>query len=93
MPSPAAPHTVLDVLDLARSDRFAEIRARFAPSIRSLVQPEALAQAWAAELARQGPIASVGEPLTEPVPPAATLVNVPAAVVADIAGWLVRSGG
>jgi hypothetical protein len=41
------------------------------------VQPEALAQAWSAELDRQGPIVSVGAPLTEPVPPAAMLVKIP----------------
>jgi hypothetical protein len=79
MPSAPALRAALDVLDLARSDRFAEIRDRFAPNLQSLVQPEALAQAWSAELDRRGPIASVGRPLTEPVPPAATLVKIPTA--------------
>ena len=47
---PAALHAVLDVLALARSDRFAEIPSRFSPTLRSLVQPDVLAHAWTAEL-------------------------------------------
>lgn len=78
MPS-AAVNAVLDVLDLARSDRFAEIPSRFAPNLRSLVQPEVLEQAWTAELDRRGAIAAVGALLTEPVPPATTLVKIPVA--------------
>jgi uncharacterized protein len=77
VPSTAAAQAALDVLELARSDRFAEVRGRFAPNLQPLVQPEALAQAWSAELDRQGPIVSVGAPLTEPVPPAAMLVKIP----------------
>jgi hypothetical protein len=79
MPSASALQAVLDVLDLARSDRFADIPGRFAPTLRPLVQPQALAHAWNAELARQGPVASIAPPLTEAVPPAATLVKVPVA--------------
>ncbi|HEX4520270.1 MAG TPA: alpha/beta fold hydrolase [Gaiellaceae bacterium] len=39
--------------------------------------PDALEQAWTSELERQGPITSVGEPLTEAAPPAGTTVKVP----------------
>jgi dienelactone hydrolase len=73
----AAVQAVLEVLELARSGCFAEIGDRFAPNLQPLVVPEALAQAWDAELDRQGPVAAVGSPLSEPAPPAGLTVKVP----------------
>lgn len=56
----------LAVLDLARAGRFAEIRERFTPGLRPMVTAEALKAAWDAEAARLGPVASVGDPSSEP---------------------------
>jgi hypothetical protein len=68
----------LNVLELAQAGRFAEIPERFAPQLRPLVVPEALAAAWDAELGRQGPITAIGAPLTEPAGGAgAVVVKVP----------------
>ena len=68
---------VLEALELARAGRFAAIRDLFAPKLQPLVVPEALAQAWAAELQQQGEITAVGTPLSEPAPPAGVTVKVP----------------
>jgi hypothetical protein len=73
----AAVQAMLDVLELARSGRFAEVRDRFASNLQPLVVPEALAQAWNAELDKQGAIVAVGAPLSEPAPPAGCTVKVP----------------
>ena len=69
--------TVLDVLELAQAGRFADIRDMFAPQLRALVAPEALETAWKAELAKQGPVASVGAALSEPLPTGPVVVKVP----------------
>jgi uncharacterized protein len=81
----AAVQVVLEVLELARSRRFADVRERFASNLQPLVVPEALAQAWDAELARQGAIKVVRSPISEPAPPAGTTVKVP--VVCDGGGF------
>jgi dienelactone hydrolase len=67
---------VLSALELAQGGRFAEICERFAPPLRPLVTPEALEAGWNAELARQGPVTSVGAPLTEPTGTGVVLVKV-----------------
>lgn len=77
MASPPAVQVVLEVLELARAGRFTQIRDRFAPNLQPLVLPDALAQAWNAELDKQGPIAAVGQPLSEPAPSAGMTVKVP----------------
>ena len=64
---PATPDQgVLHALQLAGEGRFDEIRDLFAPQLQALVAPEALRAGWDAELARQGAVVSVGEPVTEP---------------------------
>jgi dienelactone hydrolase len=68
---------VLSALESARAGRFAEIREQFAPQLRPLLTPEALEAGWNGELARQGPIASVGAPVTEPTGTGAVVVKVP----------------
>ena len=74
---PGAPvDVVLSALELARAGRFAEIRELFAPPLRPLLTPEALEAGWNAELARQGPITSVGAPLSEPTGTGAVVVKV-----------------
>ena len=67
---------VLSALDLARAGRFAEVCELFAPRLRPLVTPEALEAGWNAELGRQGPINSVGAPLTEPTGTGVVVVKV-----------------
>lgn len=52
----------LEVLALARTGRFADIRCRFLPSLRPLVAAEALEAAWDAGTAQLGPVVSVGDP-------------------------------
>jgi uncharacterized protein len=66
---PTAPeHSVLTALEFARAGRFAEVSELFAPPLRPLVVPDALQNAWDAELDKQGAIASVGAPVREPGP-------------------------
>ena len=62
----APEQTALTVLELAQAGRFAEVRDLFVPQLRDLVVPEALANVWAAELDRQGPVTSIGAALSEP---------------------------
>jgi uncharacterized protein len=74
---PTPVQTSLNVLELARAGRFAEIRALFVPSLRELVSAEALEVAWAAELARRGPVTAVGAPVSEPAHAGVLVVKVP----------------
>lgn len=67
---------VLSALESARAGRFAEICELFAPPLRPLITAEALEAGWNAALAQQGPITSVGAPLTEPTGTGAVVVKV-----------------
>jgi dienelactone hydrolase len=87
----------LAVLEMAQAGRFAEIRDLFAPQLRPMVAPGTLQAAWAAELARQGPVTGVGTPITEPTGPGGSLVRIPVtfehgeltvAVSVSDEGWL-----
>src|SRR5262249_35844994 len=69
--------SVIDVLELARTRRFADIPRHFAPRLRPLVVPDALAAAWDAELGRHGQITAIGAPVTEPTGAGAVVVGVP----------------
>src|SRR5437763_14018119 len=73
--TPAA--TALAVIEMARQGRFTDISERFAPQLRPMVPPEALRAAWDSELAKHGPLTSVGTPLTEPAGPGTVIVKVP----------------
>jgi uncharacterized protein len=69
--------TTLTALDLARAGRFAEIRDLFAPQLQAMVPPDAMAAAWEAELGRQGAVASIGAPVSEPAHAGVVVVKVP----------------
>jgi dienelactone hydrolase len=71
------PDTALTALELARAGRFAEIRDLFAPQLQAMVPPEALRAGWEAELERQGPITSIGVPLSDPAHAGVIVVKVP----------------
>ncbi|MBV9607289.1 MAG: alpha/beta fold hydrolase [Solirubrobacterales bacterium] len=73
----APAEVALSALDMARSGRFADILELFAAPLRPLITSEALETGWNAELGRQGPIVSVGAPLTEPTPTGVVVVKVP----------------
>jgi uncharacterized protein len=76
--TPAGPvGTSLTVLELARAGRFAEISELFAPNLRALVSAEALRAAWEAELARRGPVVTIGRPASEPAHAGIVVVRVP----------------
>ncbi|MGH2871272.1 MAG: alpha/beta fold hydrolase [Solirubrobacteraceae bacterium] len=76
MSSPQAP-VALKALELAQAGRFDEIREMFTPQLRQLVVPEALREGWEAELTRQGPVVSIGEPTSDPGARGSPIVRVP----------------
>lgn len=65
------------VLEMAQAGRFADIRKLFAAPLRPLVSAEALQAAWEAELARLGPVAAVGAPVSEPAHAGVVVVKLP----------------
>lgn len=69
--------TAVEVVRLAREGDFDAVFARLAPSLQTLVTPEVLRAAWAAEIDRHGAVTSVGEPLTEPSQAGGAVVKVP----------------
>ncbi len=74
------PQTVaLAILELAMEGRFADVRDRFASSLRPMVSADALRAGWEAELAQLGPVQSVGAPFSEPADGPVTVVNIPVA--------------
>ena len=76
--TPTAPvPTGLAVLQMAQAGQFAEIRDRFAPQLRAMVSAEALQAAWAAEIARLGPVSAVGAPVSEPAQAGVVVVKIP----------------
>ncbi|HTQ91096.1 MAG TPA: hypothetical protein VMK84_16560 [Streptosporangiaceae bacterium] len=60
----------LAVVELAQQGRFTQIQEQFAPQLQPMVPAQALQAAWEGELAKHGPVASVGTPVTEPAGPA-----------------------
>lgn len=54
------------VVEMARDARFAAIEELFAPRLREAVSAETIRAAWAAEIAKIGPVQAVGAPLSEP---------------------------
>src|SRR5205814_956333 len=70
---------------------------RAAPPLRARGPAEAVRAAWAAEIAQRGPVAAVGEPVSEPAGPGGVVVKIPVSfergevtVVISLAGggWL-----
>lgn len=66
----------LTVIDLARAERFADIEALFAPSLRAVVSADTMRAAWAAERARIGADWTIGAATTEPAGPGLRRVEV-----------------
>jgi uncharacterized protein len=91
---PVAPaQTVLTAIELAQAGRFAEVAELFVPQLRPMVAPEALRAGWEAELGRDGPVVSIGVPVTEPTAGGASNVKIRVdcehgafAVVASVTG-------
>jgi dienelactone hydrolase len=69
--------TAVEVVHLAREGHFDAVVSRLAPQLQSLTTPEALQAAWDAEIARQGAVTSIGEPVTEPKQSGVVMVKVP----------------
>lgn len=65
------------VVDLARRGRFREVEGSFAPGLRALVSAESLRADWTGELARTGPVQTIGAPTREPGKPGLERVSVP----------------
>ncbi|GAA4954639.1 alpha/beta hydrolase family protein [Actinoplanes utahensis] len=77
----------LDVVEMARQERFTDIEALFAPPLRAVVSADTMRTAWAAERARIGSPWSVGPAVPGPAGPGWTRVEV--LVVGDRAGHTV----
>ena len=73
--APAA--AALAVVDMARQGQFAAIAERFAPPLRPMAPPEALQAAWESEIVKNGPVSSVGTPVTEAAEHGTVTVKVP----------------
>jgi uncharacterized protein len=65
------------VVELARTERFVEIEALFAPPLRAVVSAETLQIAWMDELGKNGPVVAVGMPLSEQIKAGLVRVRVP----------------
>ena len=88
----------LEVVEMTRAGRFADIREMFAPNLRVMVSAEALQAAWAAEVDRAGPVSAVAEPVSEPAGAGTVAVKIPVTfergestliVSVHESGWLV----
>jgi uncharacterized protein len=88
----------LEVVEMARAGRFADIREMFAPNLRVMVSADALQAAWATEVDRFGPVASVGEPVSEQAGAGTVVVRIlvtfergESTLIASVheSGWLV----
>jgi uncharacterized protein len=77
MTSTEPQEVALTLLDSARAGRFADIRDRFAPSLRPMVSAAMLQAAWDAEGTQLGPVVSVGDPSCEPADTDISVVKVP----------------
>src|SRR6478752_6054332 len=69
--------TAIRVVELARDERFAEIEELFAPPLQAAVSAETLRIGWVAEIGKNGPVSTVGEPICEPVKAGLVRVSVP----------------
>jgi hypothetical protein len=58
--------TGLNVIDMLRRRRFAEICDLFAPSLRPMVSADGIEVAWAATLETNGSVTEIGTPVREP---------------------------
>ncbi|MEU9023471.1 hypothetical protein [Actinomadura sp. NPDC048394] len=60
-----------------RDGRFAEVEALFAAPLRAVASAGTVRVAWTDEIARRGPVTSVGDPAAEPLGTDLTRVSVP----------------
>src|ERR1700722_6170144 len=67
----------MEVVELARTGQFDEIRELFTPGLRPMVTAAGLQAAWQAELAELGQLTSVGAPASDPADGAMITVHVP----------------
>lgn len=67
------------VAEMARDGRFKGIEDLFAPQLRAVVSSETLQAAWMNELERNGPVTTIGEPISEPMSVELTRVSIPVA--------------
>ncbi|MWA05729.1 hypothetical protein F8568_036310 [Actinomadura sp. LD22] len=65
------------VVGSLRDGRFAEVEALFAAPLRAVASAGTVRAAWTDEIARRGPVASVGDPAAEPLGTDLTRVSVP----------------
>lgn len=65
------------VAEMARDGRFKEIEDLFAPPLRAVVSAETLQVAWMNEIERNGPVTTIGEPMSESMSSGLTRVSVP----------------
>jgi uncharacterized protein len=54
------------VIEMLRDERFSDIEELFAPQLRAAVSAETIRTAWTAEVAKTGPVAAAGTPVSEP---------------------------
>jgi uncharacterized protein len=62
------------VVEMARAGRFTEIEELFAPSLRAMIDAEAVRSAWTTAI---GAVSAVGEPVSEPAGAGLVQVSVP----------------
>jgi dienelactone hydrolase len=67
----------LAALDRLTAGDFARVHAMFAPSLRAMVSPEVLHQAWSAEQGKHGTLTAVGTPVVDPEGSGGALVRIP----------------
>lgn len=71
--------TAIQVVELALNGRFAEIESLFAPPLRAVVSAETLRIGWVAEIGKNGPVSTIGEPNSESVKAGLVRVIIPVA--------------
>lgn len=69
--------TAIRVVELARSEHFAEVETLFAPPLRAVVSAETLRIGWESEIGKHGPISAIGEPNSDPIKAGLIRVSVP----------------
>jgi hypothetical protein len=74
---PAAVAVAVVVVGMATEGRFADVEELFAPRLRAVATAETLRVGWEGEIARIGPVSSVGGPVRGPVEAGLVRVSVP----------------
>lgn len=69
--------TALEVARSAQAGEFDRIRERFAPQLQAVVSSEVLRAGWGSEITRQGQVASLGMPVSDPPNAGNVTVRIP----------------